>query len=131
VTPAGIAANIRRLRVERHLSQDDLAHRLGVSQAHISHIERGKRPVRDPERFAEALGADAEELLVPALYRARRSLCGRVMCRYRDNAGPGAVPVCGRPAGHGGRCESEAARERRRAVRRQRYREQVAEEMAA
>ena len=38
-----IGYNVRTIRIQRGISQKELARRAGVSQAHISDIERGER----------------------------------------------------------------------------------------
>ena len=38
-----IGYNVRTIRIQRGISQKELARRVGVSQAHISDIERNKR----------------------------------------------------------------------------------------
>lgn len=38
-----IGYNVRTIRIQRGISQKELARRVGVSQAHISDIERGER----------------------------------------------------------------------------------------
>lgn len=60
-----VAWNLRRLRVERSISQDDLAHSAGVERAYVGHIERGSRnpTVTTLERLAIALNAHVSELL--------------------------------------------------------------------
>lgn len=58
---------VRLLREERGWSQGELARRAGVSQGHLSNIERGVR--RDTQivtaaRIAKALGVPTDDLLV-------------------------------------------------------------------
>jgi len=60
-----IGWNIRRLRAERELTQEDFATDSGFDRGYISGLERG---VRNPsvlvlERVARALGVDVAELL--------------------------------------------------------------------
>ena len=60
-----IGWNVRRLRKERGLSQEDFATDSGFDRGYISGVERG---VRNPsilvlERIATALGTDVAELL--------------------------------------------------------------------
>jgi len=52
-----LARNLRRLRLERKLSQEDLAYEAGVRQALISELESGKIDVRlgTLDRLAAAL----------------------------------------------------------------------------
>ncbi|WP_371422012.1 helix-turn-helix domain-containing protein [Tardiphaga sp.] len=55
-----LARNLRRLRLERALSQDDLAAEAGLRQALISAIEVGTAnpTLESLDRLASALGAD-------------------------------------------------------------------------
>lgn len=60
-----IGWNIRRLRAEREITQEDFATDSGFDRGYISGLERG---VRNPsilvlERVAQALGVDVAELL--------------------------------------------------------------------
>ena len=62
---------LRNLRQEKGFSLNQLALKSGVSNAHISRIERGLRPAPSPEiieKLAEALNADYKEMLVMAGY---------------------------------------------------------------
>ncbi|MBS2016231.1 MAG: helix-turn-helix transcriptional regulator [Deltaproteobacteria bacterium] len=49
---ARIGETVRDLRVERHLSQADLARRLGISQATLSLVERGRRSLTAEQLLA-------------------------------------------------------------------------------
>jgi transcriptional regulator with XRE-family HTH domain len=60
-----VARNIRRLRVEQGLSQEELADRAGLHRTYISGVERA---VRNPtitvlEKIAVGLGAPLAELV--------------------------------------------------------------------
>jgi transcriptional regulator with XRE-family HTH domain len=60
------AANLRRLRTDRHLTQSELAHRLGLgSHSHVSYLESGKNePSIDLVlRIVEAFGVTTDALL--------------------------------------------------------------------
>lgn len=59
-----LAANLRRLREARDLTQEQLADAAGLRQALISELEAGKRDVRldSLQRLAAALGARLAEL---------------------------------------------------------------------
>jgi transcriptional regulator with XRE-family HTH domain len=62
-----LAANVRRLRTARNLSQGDLARKAGVNPSELSHIE--SRPGRGVylttvERIAGALGVSPTRLLL-------------------------------------------------------------------
>ena len=59
------AANVRRLRTERGLSQEDLAEAAGVHRTYIGMLERGEKNVTiyNIERIARALQVKASSLL--------------------------------------------------------------------
>jgi transcriptional regulator with XRE-family HTH domain len=58
------AANLRRLRRERGLSQERLAHDAELNMTHVAKIERSEREpgVRTVAKLAKALGIPAGEL---------------------------------------------------------------------
>jgi len=63
-----IGWNVRRLRAEREITQEDFATDSGFDRGYISGVERG---VRNPsilvlQRIATALSVDVAELLDPA-----------------------------------------------------------------
>lgn len=63
---------IRRIRIERGLSQRDVAKALGVSHVYLSEVERGTRAPLTHERimrFAELVAASKIGLLVAAAQR--------------------------------------------------------------
>lgn len=59
-----VGANVRRLRVERGLTQEQLAHEAGIDLTYLGGIERGRRnPSVDVlGRLSTALGADPQDL---------------------------------------------------------------------
>jgi transcriptional regulator with XRE-family HTH domain len=59
------AANLRRLRHERGLSQDDLAFEAEVSRSYLSQLEKGSfyASLKIIGRLAQALAVDPAELL--------------------------------------------------------------------
>ena len=76
-----IGANIRRARVRRHLTQDDLAQTVHTTRQTISNYETGRsRPdVETLQRLADALGVELTELLDGAPSAdARRAALRRV-----------------------------------------------------
>lgn len=58
-------SNIRRIRVERRMTQKDLAAASGVSQPFIVDLERGARGAKPEtlERIAAALGVTVDDLI--------------------------------------------------------------------
>jgi transcriptional regulator with XRE-family HTH domain len=59
------AANVRRLRAKKKLSQKALADKVGISVSYVSMLERGQRspPLETIERMAKALGVPPAALL--------------------------------------------------------------------
>jgi len=62
-----IGRNVRRIRGERGLTQEQFAERSGFSQQYISDLERGRRNPTIVSLFelAQALGSTPIELLTP------------------------------------------------------------------
>lgn len=60
-----VGRNIRRLRRERGLSQEDLAAEIGVHRTYMGGVERGERnlTLRSLERLAGRLGVSPISLL--------------------------------------------------------------------
>ena len=58
-----VGVNVQRLRRERDLSQEELAHRASIHQTSLSGVETGKRnpSVGVLERVAKALNVDIVE----------------------------------------------------------------------
>jgi transcriptional regulator with XRE-family HTH domain len=59
------AANLRRVRHEKGLSQDDLAYEAEVSRSYLSQLEKGAfyASLRIVGRLAKTLGVEPAELL--------------------------------------------------------------------
>jgi transcriptional regulator with XRE-family HTH domain len=59
-----VAANVRRLRVERKLTQEQLAHDAEIDLTYLGGIERGRRnpSVAVMGRLAESLGVSPANL---------------------------------------------------------------------
>lgn len=59
------AANLRRLRHERGVSQEDLAYEAGVGRSYLSRVEKGGyyASLRIIERLARTLEVEPAELL--------------------------------------------------------------------
>jgi transcriptional regulator with XRE-family HTH domain len=62
---AVLAARVKSMRTERHLSQETLAERAGMHRTYLSSIERGRRnvPLDTVCRLAWALGVEVRDLL--------------------------------------------------------------------
>ena len=62
-----VARNLRRLRVARHLSQENLAVDAAIDRTHVSRIERGlENPtIQVVDRLARALRVDIRDLFAP------------------------------------------------------------------
>ncbi|CDX62372.1 Predicted transcriptional regulator [Mesorhizobium plurifarium] len=60
-----LAANLRRLRHAKGLSQDDLAYEAEVSRSYLSQVEKGKyyASLKIIEKLAKVLQVEAWELL--------------------------------------------------------------------
>ena len=60
-----LGKNVRKLRVERGWSQEELADHCGLHRTYIGSIERAERNVSidNIERLAKALGVTASQLL--------------------------------------------------------------------
>ncbi|MCH8205882.1 MAG: helix-turn-helix transcriptional regulator [Chloroflexi bacterium] len=61
---AAFASHLRTLRLQRGLSQEEVAHRAGLHVTYVSGIERGRRnpSVKSLYRIAQALGVPVKEL---------------------------------------------------------------------
>jgi transcriptional regulator with XRE-family HTH domain len=59
-----VGANIRRLRIEAGIPQEELAARMGVDQGYVSKLEAGQRnpTITTIGNAAKALGIDADRL---------------------------------------------------------------------
>ena len=60
-----LARNLRRLRIEKALSQEAFAHEAGIHRTYISDLERGARnpTITVVEKIADALKVSASELI--------------------------------------------------------------------
>ena len=70
-----IGNRIRNIRMQRGLSQEQLAEAVGVGTAHISHIETGNSTpsLRTMVDIINALGCSADELLCMEVIKAQPS----------------------------------------------------------
>jgi transcriptional regulator with XRE-family HTH domain len=59
-----VSRNIQRIRREKDLSQEEVAHRADIHQTYLSGVETGKRnpSILVVERIAKALGVDVSEI---------------------------------------------------------------------
>jgi transcriptional regulator with XRE-family HTH domain len=65
VTPETIGARVRRVRMERGITQARLAHLLGVTRQQVNNLERGRQRTmheRSLGRYAKALGVSEHYL---------------------------------------------------------------------
>lgn len=62
-----LSTNLRRIRNETGRTQEEMAHRLGISARYLGSIERGKvsPSVTLLGRFADALSVSASDLITP------------------------------------------------------------------
>jgi transcriptional regulator with XRE-family HTH domain len=69
------ATNLRRLRHEKGLSQDDLAYDAEVSRSYLARLEKGAyfASLKIVGKLADALGVEPAELLKPPARRGSRS----------------------------------------------------------
>ena len=60
-----LGEQLRKIRLQKGMSQGDIAKKLGVHRSYISGIERGIRnpTVKNLERLADALGVDPRNLI--------------------------------------------------------------------
>lgn len=65
---ATFAANLRRERTARNLSQEALADLAGLHRTYVGSVERGERNISidNMERLASAFGVDLRTLLSPS-----------------------------------------------------------------
>ena len=77
---AVLAARVKGLRTNRHLSQATLAERAGMHRTYLSSIERGRRnvPLDTVCRLAWALGVDVPDLLTEGSGEAEGRAAPRV-----------------------------------------------------
>lgn len=68
------AANLRRIRKEKDLSQEELAYEAGVDRAHVSKIERSMTYVglEIVEKFSKVMGVPPAEFLQPVARKRPR-----------------------------------------------------------
>jgi transcriptional regulator with XRE-family HTH domain len=61
-----IAKNIQRIRKEKTLSQEELAHKAGLNRAYVGYIERGERKpsVDTLDKISKALKIKLQDLFL-------------------------------------------------------------------
>ena len=85
----GIGQRIREIRIERKMSQADLATVADISLPHVSEIENGKTRMRLATfaRIADALQISSDALLRPAISEAEE-LCKNEYYRIFSDCSP-------------------------------------------
>jgi transcriptional regulator with XRE-family HTH domain len=78
---AGLGPLVRRTRLARGMTQEDLAEKVGMSQRWLSEVESGG--IRQPRlpvlrRLADALGLDASDLYIAANLARTRADAARI-----------------------------------------------------
>ncbi|AVN58678.1 helix-turn-helix domain-containing protein [Mesoplasma florum] len=60
-----VASNLKRIRQNKKISQEELGFRCGISKNYVSDFERGKRniTIKVFQKIVEGLGVQPEELL--------------------------------------------------------------------
>ncbi|AVN63437.1 transcriptional regulator [Mesoplasma florum] len=60
-----VASNLKRIRQNKKISQEELGFRCGISKNYVSDFERGKRniTIKVFQKIVEGLGIQPEELL--------------------------------------------------------------------
>ncbi|KRP90033.1 transcriptional regulator with XRE-family HTH domain [Bradyrhizobium sp. USDA 4503] len=68
-----LAANLRRLRAEKGLAQDDLAYEAEVSRSYLSQLEKGAfyASLKILQKLATALNVEPFELIAPPARKRR------------------------------------------------------------
>lgn len=56
--------NVRRLRLDQHMTQEELAQKAGINRSYLGGVERGKRRIsmENIARLAQALNVSADVL---------------------------------------------------------------------
>ncbi|MFI3904735.1 helix-turn-helix domain-containing protein [Ochrobactrum sp. S1502_03] len=69
-----LALNLRRIRVAKNISQDELALLAGVERAYVGHIERGKKnpTIQTLAKLAHALNCEVKDLFRTDLIETTR-----------------------------------------------------------
>ncbi len=93
-----IGRNVRRIRLEKSLTQEQFAERSGFTQQYISGLERGKRnpTIVNVYWFAQALGTDHVALVAPD-DEALQEEAGRAKTGAKEHARQSAKSAPPRP----------------------------------
>ena len=77
-----VGKRVRQLRLQRKLTQEQLAERAGISASFLGHIERGSRKLSLDSFYhlARALGCTADDLLPMEGEAVRRSALELLRC---------------------------------------------------
>ena len=77
-----LGKRVRQLRLQKKMTQEQLAERAGISTSFLGHIERGSRKLSLDSfcRIARALGCTANDLLPMEGGNARRSVLELLRC---------------------------------------------------
>lgn len=81
-----IGRRIRKVRRDKHMTQEQLAEIIGVGTTHISHIETGNT-IASMKLFVaivDALGVSADELLRDNLAHAKEAFIGEIFDELQD-----------------------------------------------
>jgi transcriptional regulator with XRE-family HTH domain len=71
---------LKKIRIEKNLSQEEMASKLGCTQFYLSHLENGKKPITHKfELKLKALGYIDEESILEAEYQAELKECAELM----------------------------------------------------
>lgn len=93
-----LGVRIREWRLQREMSQADVARRAGITQASLSNYETGKRdmPLSTFLGVASALNVSLGDLLeLPDVIVIRDSFLGHAVERWRDDVSAGRLTVIG------------------------------------
>lgn len=93
-----LGVRLREWRLQRGMSQADVARRAGITQASLSNYEAGKRdmPLSTFLGVASALNVSLGDLLeLPDVIVIRDSSLGRAVERWRDDVSAGHLTVIG------------------------------------
>jgi transcriptional regulator with XRE-family HTH domain len=90
-----LAENLRLIRVERHLAQEELADLVGLDRSYLGAVERGERNVciDNIEKMAVALGLSVGRLLTETDTTPMAAhLLGEIRSHIKEVAGVYVVP---------------------------------------